>query len=68
MLASIPASTFSDELAAHPLQVLKLIQPETVEVAVTVDQAAGDELIDELVAQPLDVHRIAAGVVADPLA
>ena len=48
-------------LLAHAFQFEELLQCQAVQIGNAVDQAAIDELIDDFVAQPLDVHGIAAG-------
>ena len=67
LLASMPSEQIINRLAAHPLQVQQPILPlfQPVQVAVVADQLFADQLIDQLVAQPFDVHRVAAGEVAD---
>ena len=67
LLASMPCQQVLGRLAAHPLQLQQLVGRQTVKIAVALDELLIDQLIDQLVAQPLDVHRVAAGVVADPL-
>src|SRR5262249_32129259 len=52
---------------AHPLQVHERVQVKAVKVGVVLDRAGFDELVYQLVAQPLDVHGVAAGKIPDPL-
>ena len=55
--------------AAHPLQIQQpiLVVFQPVEIAVVANELVADQLIDQLVAQPFDVHRVAAGEIAEPL-
>ena len=51
--------------AAHPLQAHRLLQREPVQIAVASHQAPIDQLVDQLVSQPFDIHRIPGGEIAD---
>ena len=53
-------------LLAHPLQVGQGRHVEPVEVGQAPDQAAVDELLDQLLAQAVDVHGVAVGEVREP--
>ena len=44
---------------AHPFERLETRGRQGVEIGVVLHEARGDELLDELVAKPLDVHRAA---------
>ena len=52
---------------AHPLEAGQGCLVEPVEVGEAVNQAAVDELVDELGPQAVDVHRVAVGEPANPL-
>ena len=47
-------------LFAHPLQFDELVQREAIQVRDGADETGVDELLDDLLAQPLDVHGAAA--------
>ena len=70
LLASICCQQVFGRLLAHPLQADQLVAREPVQVAVAADEPAPsrDQLIDQLVAESFDVHRVAAGEIAEPLA
>ena len=52
---------------AHAIQCAELGQAQGVELRQAADQAAVDQLIDQLVPQAFDVHRAAAGEMQDRL-
>ena len=53
-------------LLAHPLQIGQRGRVEPVEVGEALDQFLVHELVDQLLAQAVDVHGVAVGVPADP--
>ena len=60
-LRSIAATTFAADFVRHALEFRERRDTELVQVGGRVHQVGVDELVDELVAQALDVHRPAAG-------
>ena len=52
----------------HPFERLELGGRQCVEISVVLHEARGDELLDELVTKPLDVHRAARCEEFQPLA
>src|SRR5207249_3074021 len=52
-------------LLAHPLELDERIEVQMVEIREVLDELRLDELMHELVAEPVDVHGVLAGEVAD---
>ena len=61
----LPASRFSDDFLPIRSKSASWLQRQAIQVRVVPHQALFDQLIDQLVAQPFDVHRVAAGEEAD---
>ena len=54
-------------LLPHPVELGERGRVEPVEVGQRLDQPLVHELVDQLLAQAVDVHCVAVGVPADPL-
>ena len=67
LLFSIAASDVAGALVGHALERGELGEAELVQIGRRVDDAAVDELVDELVAQSLDVERAPAREVQERL-
>ncbi len=67
MLSSSAAHQVLCRLLTHALEVGKRPLIEPVEIGQVLHQSAVDELLDQLGAEPFDVHRIAVREPADPL-
>ena len=66
--ASIAASRLLTEISPKPSNAEQVLRPQAVDVARVVDEAALAEEAHRSLAEPLDVHRAAAGEVDDALA